>query len=119
MEPYTRERHTTVETKRSDSLQLNFSILDADGAAKDLSTVTAARWGLCAYGASTLAVTKSISAGGVAVTDAAAGEISVVVPAVDMDLAPGLYEDELEITIGADVQTAAYGFIVVLEDKLT
>lgn len=117
-EPLTREAHETVETYRRDTLQLNFTILDGNGAAKDLTGLTAADWGLFQRHSSTASVTKALNSG-IAVTDAAAGEMSVVASATDMDVEPGAYEDELQLTIGSDVQTAAFGLIIVLQDRVT
>lgn len=113
----TLDHHATVEAFRGDTLRLRFAVKDGTGAVKDLSSVSDARWAIYKRGLSAAALSKSLGAG-ITVTDAAGGLVLVAVSAGDTAaLDPGLHEDELELTIGSDVQTVAHGLIIVHKDR--
>lgn len=117
MAALTRTPHATVQAFRGDTLRLRFTVKDTAAAAVDLSGVTAARWAIYRRHGTAALINKSLGSG-ISVTDAAAGQVFVsVVSAETALLSPGLHEDELELTISGDIQTAAWGLIEIREDR--
>lgn len=100
-----------------DTLVVNISVVDGDGAAYDLSNVNAARFVISEYPGSTPVVEATLGSG-VVVSDPVGGVLRITVDSADTETLSGDYVHETEITeIGGRVSTVSRGELSVVYDS--
>lgn len=98
---------------QGDTVQLNFVVQDEDGNAVDLTNATV-KWGLAATSAIATPVLTKTSDDDITITDAEAGECSVLIDQGDLD-DDGAFYHELEVTLaGGESYTYAQGNVLIL-----
>ena len=115
---------TDFSIHSGDSRELQFTIIDENGAAVVLTGATPIKWELAraapgddAAPMGAALVQKSLGSG-VTITDDVTGKLTVVLaPANTEDLA-GRHYFELEITVSSQVSTAAFGIVTILKDLI-
>ena len=104
----------SVKVFRGDTWRRAWVLKDDGGTPVDLSGATAR---LHVRDASGAKVAEASTADGRLVVTAAQGRVDMTVPAAAMQLAPGAYRFDLELTYpGGVVQTIEQSTLVVLED---
>lgn len=84
---------------RGDGKSLVLSLVDPAGEAVNLTDTPEIRFAMARRIGAPTAIEKSLTAGGIEITDAVAGEITVTLDPSDTDvLRPGFYAFEVELT---------------------
>lgn len=80
-----------------DTLQITITVQDDAGNALDLTGATV-EWVLVSAGERETVLSKDSASGGIALTDAANGEIRITIDPADTESLKGLYRHEAEVT---------------------
>lgn len=97
-----------------DDVELSLSLFAEDGSPYNLTGATL-RWGLAAIAApNTALVTKSTSAGGIAIANAFGGLATVLLVGADTETLSGRFLHQLQVTDGTgETATLASGMVTI------
>jgi hypothetical protein len=106
--------HAPIGWTAGDDWQINATLLDENGDPFDLSGAHEIKWALMNINLQRVLDEDDVS---VSITDALAGECSILIPAAKTSpLAGGHYTDAIRIVIGGITSTLSYGQITVVVD---
>lgn len=104
------ERNQNIEVHQGDDFTFEVPVLDGEnGAPLDL-TGAALRWLLAAAATDTVPlIEKTVSGGGVTITDSAGGLVVVTLAPADTASLNGIFHHELEVILGGRIYTVMTG----------
>ena len=106
--------HSNVNWFGGDDWQINATLLDENGSPFDLTQTHTIEWALMNANYQRVLDETNVT---ISVVDAAAGRISILVPAAKTSpLAAGHYNDTIRIVFGGFTSTLSYGPISVSAD---
>ena len=105
--------HEIVSWTAGDDWQIKATLLDENGNPFDLSGTPQIKWALMDSAFHRVIDEDNVN---IAVTDAAAGQCSITIPAVISSPLAGRYTDVIRIVFGGVTSTLSYGSISVAAD---
>lgn len=104
---------TAFTMTEGDDLRLDIALVDDEGAAVDLTGAQEVRWVLAKTPRTTVLVEKLLS-GGVAVADAAGGDITVTLARADTLGREGVFYQEVKVTdLLGKIRTGRMGAVTI------